>query len=94
MKTYKKGDHFQQVGGYSGIAFNGKTWVRYDCSGCALASGLILVGQRLVIHGHAKLWTKYFTGATSIFRHDVKLHNAWLTAGKPLPFKNYTEELK
>jgi hypothetical protein len=87
-KTYKKGDHFQQVGGYKGIAFDGKTWIRYDCSGCALASGLTFPGQRLPIANNSKIWDKYFRNAdyNTIIRHDIKLHNAWITAGKPLPF--------
>ena len=88
--TFKKGDHIQQYGGYAGIAFDGKTWVRYECSGCALASGLSLPGQRLSAGDHQKVWKKYFLNGdkTKIVRHNVELHKAWLAAGKPLPFNH------
>lgn len=89
MTTFKKGDHLQQVGGYAGIAFDGKTWIKYECSGCALASGLILSGQRLPIGGrNTRLWDKYFRNAHTTVFHDRELHNAWLTAGRPLPFNH------
>ena len=89
ITKFVKGDHLQQVGGYAGIAFDGKTWIRYDCSGCALASGLSLPDQRLSISDHLRIWNRYFINAdrSKIIRHNVELHSAWLKADKPLPFK-------
>ena len=90
ITKFVKGDHLQQVGGYAGIAFDGKTWIRYDCSYCALASGLSFPGQRLSISNHPHIWQKYFLDVkdySKIIRHDKELHNAWLQAGKPIPFK-------
>jgi hypothetical protein len=44
---------------------------------------LTLSGQRKPFNNY--FWKKYLDMKIEV-KHDVKLHNAWLAAGRPLPF--------
>jgi len=82
MANFKKGDYIKGVGGDMGIAWNGKEWVSYQCQGCAIATGLIVPAQRLSNGDHPKPAKRI--GYNYVLRHDVKIHNEWLAAGKPV----------
>ena len=83
--AFKKGDYLKQVGGDSGIVYDGFNWVKFECSGCVLASGIAL--NRLQNGNHITVINRYFKNQKTILHHDKELHNAWLQAGKPIPFK-------
>lgn len=82
--TFKNGDHLQQYGGYQGIAYQNGKWIKYECSGCALASGLSKAGHRLSTADHSIIWNRYFINKPVAIKHDKALHNEWLKNGKPV----------
>ena len=38
----KTGDYFKLVGGFDGVYWNGRRWVRFDCETCGREQGFLL----------------------------------------------------
>lgn len=83
MATFRKGDFLKQIGGDAGIVFDGRSWLKFECLGCAYALGLLV--RRLQNGDHTRLWTTHFgkTNAGCVVTHNSELHHSWLLAGKP-----------
>lgn len=87
---FHPGDFIKQVGGDAGIYFNGKTWIKFECLGCAYANKVLK--NRLNNGDHRQLWNNRF-GQTAadkggmVLKHDPALHAFWLAAGKPVKFE-------
>jgi len=78
------GDFYKHIGGDSGIYFDGKKWLTFECLGCLYASRKIntrlsngnMTNKQRIIYK--------FSTKNSDIKHDKNLHNEWLTNGKKI----------
>ncbi len=86
-----EGTYYKQVGGDSGIFWDGKKWHTFECLGCEYARGHIIGTQRLqtsyrlMAIMRRKIERRLAQGHARgyEFLHDAELHKNWLAAGKP-----------
>lgn len=74
------GTFWKPVGSDDGVVFKQGKWKKFECLGCTYAYGILV--ERWQGPPSEAMSYEYLNGSY-VYKHDIKLHKAWETAGKP-----------